>query len=66
MYGDRLEVFQQIRGCYDFDEFVSLYRSNSVDAGISTHYAIEFSVKDGVVMARSKEDIVASSNETRN
>lgn len=57
VYGERLEVFEEIRGCYNFDEFVSLYRSNSVDAGISTHYGIELSVEDGVVKARSKPDI---------
>ena len=57
VYGERLELFEQIRGCYNFDEFVSMYRSNSVDAGISTHYSIELSVEDGVVKARSKHDI---------
>lgn len=56
-YGDRYEGFEHIRGCYNFDEFVASYRSPSVDAGISTHYAIELSVSDGVIMARSKDDI---------
>ena len=42
---------------YNFDDFVASYRSPAADAGISTHYAIELEVKEGVVMARSKKDI---------
>ena len=56
-FGPRLEIFEHLQGCFDFDTFVRSYRPPAADAGLSKHYAVHLRVEDGVVYARSRPDI---------
>jgi hypothetical protein len=54
-FRSRLLCFEEIKGCYDFDEFVSEYRPTRVEKGIRKQMVLEYQVQDGVVSMRSKE-----------
>ena len=63
VYRDRLVEFEDVRGVYDFDNFLKSYRPKKADSGIQKHFAIDFErrVIDGevYVFTRSKSAISA-------
>ena len=61
VFGPRLKVFEEMKGCYDWDSFLANYRPTATENGIKQVFQWELTVEEGVVYCRSKERLAADS-----
>ena len=54
IFEGRLGCFEEIKGTYDWDSFVSDYRPTTAESGLMKIFAVQMTVQDGIVCARSK------------